>query len=126
MRKTSSRKATKQHGKSAIGNIIVLAMIGFGIFFGIQYIPQRIEAGTMQSILDGVQRRHDSAPIRDTQDAWNVIGNQLNINNINDMREHFKVTQDGRSVVVTARYERELNLLFTTRKVVFNEQVVLD
>jgi hypothetical protein len=44
------KAATKQKGASAISVIIVLAIFGYAVFIGLQYIPQSIESGTVDSI----------------------------------------------------------------------------
>lgn len=123
----SKREVTvaAQGGKSAIGNLIVFALIAFGIWYGIQYIPQRIEAGTIRSILDAVEDRDNGTPIQDDRELWSVINNQLHVNDMNHMRDHFKVRWDGGTVTITVDYERELNLIFTTQTKKYHEQVVL-
>jgi hypothetical protein len=114
-----------QIGKSAIGSLIVLAMIAFGIWVGIQYIPQRIEAGTVRTILDQVQQRHNATPIQDDRDLWAIIGNHLHLNGMDDMRNHFKARWDQDRVTVTVDYERDLNLVFTSRIIEYHEELVL-
>ena len=42
---------SKQAGSSIIGVIIGLAIIGFGTYVGIQYIPQYVESSAVESIL---------------------------------------------------------------------------
>jgi hypothetical protein len=39
---------SKQKGASAIVLVIVLAIFGFAVYVGLQYIPQRIESGTVE------------------------------------------------------------------------------
>lgn len=116
---------SRQCGKSKIGNMIVLALVIFGVWVGIQYIPQRIEAGTVQSILDRVQARHNSTPIRDDRDLWAVINNHLNINDMRDMQDHFKTKWDGTTATITVNYDRDLNLIFTTRTIQYRETLVI-
>jgi len=114
-----------QPGKSLIGNLIVLALIAFGIWVGIQYIPQRIEAGTVRTILDQVQQRHNATPFQDDRDLWAVINNHLHINEMRDMKNHFKARWDRDTVTVTVDYQRDLNLVFTTRTMEYHEELVL-
>ena len=40
-----------QRGASAVILIIILAILGAGVYIGLQYLPQYIEAGTVDSIL---------------------------------------------------------------------------
>ena len=114
-----------QGGKSTIGNLIVLGLVGFGVWVGIQYIPQKIEQGTVQSVLDRVEQRHQSTPIQDDRDLWQVIDRQLSVNEMNDMRHNFDVSRAGGRITIRVTYERELNLIFTTKKMRYNESVSL-
>lgn len=118
-------RPARQFGKSMIGNLIVLALIAIGIWVGIQYIPQRIEAGTVRTILDQVQQRHSATPIQDDRDLWAIINNHLHINEMRDMKNNFKARWDQGTVTVTVDYERDLNLLFTTRTIEYHEELVL-
>lgn len=123
----SKREKTpvRQRGKSVIGNLIVLALIAFGIWVGIQYIPQRLEAGTVRTILDQVRQRHSATPIQDDRDLWAVINNHLHINGMNHMKDYFKAKWDQGRVTITVDYERDLNLLFSTRTMKYHEELVL-
>ena len=103
----------------------MLVLIGFGIWIGIQYIPQRIEAGTVRTILDQVRQRHNATPIQDDRDLWAVINNHLHLNGMNDMKDHFKARWDQDTVTVTVDYVRDLNLLFTKRTMEYHEELVL-
>lgn len=118
--------AGKQEGKSAIGNLLVFALIGFGIWVGIQYIPQRIEAATVRSVLDRVEKRHAATPIRDDRDLWAIVNKQLNVNEMQDMRPNFKSSWNRSAVTVTVDYTRELNLIFTTKTIEYRERLVLN
>lgn len=115
----------RQFGKSAIGNLLVLALIAFGIWVGIQYIPQRIEAGAMRTMLDRVQQRHNGTPFEDDRDLWSVINAQLSVNDMRDMQAHVKTQWDQDAATVTVSYDRELNLIFTTKTMEYRETLVL-
>ncbi|MDX1555250.1 MAG: DUF4845 domain-containing protein [Xanthomonadales bacterium] len=118
--------AARQSGKSAIGNVVVLALIAYGVWIGIQFVPQRIEAGTVRTMLDKVEQRHYATPYQGDQDLWNTINKHLNVNEMNDMKSNIKVTWDRNVATVRVSYERDLNLIFTTKKMKFNETVVLN
>ena len=115
----------RQGGKSTIGNLIVLGLVGFGVWVGIQYIPQKLEQGTVRSVLDRLEQRHQATPIQDDRDLWQVIDRQLGVNEMNDMRQHFHVSRSGGRITVRVTYERELNLIFTTKTMRYNESVSL-
>ena len=99
-----STMATRQRGKGAIGNVIVLALIGFGVWVGIQFIPQKLEQGTVKSILDDVEKRHFASPIRDDGDLWQVIDRQLLVNEMRDMRPNFTIAREGNGITVRVSF----------------------
>ena len=101
MKPFRTHRPQTQQGKSAFGNLLVLAVIGLAIWVGLQYVPQRLEAAQIDSILDQVEQRHKAAPIRDDRDLWNVINKHLNINEIEDMRPHFKTSWSHQVGTVT-------------------------
>lgn len=126
MNSNGDRISGRQGGKSAIGNLIVLGLLGYGIFVGIQYIPQRIEAAEVSGILKGVEQQHHLTPITNDAELKRVIGNQLSINDMRDMRDHIKTSWNQNRATVTVSYERDLNLLFTTKTIQYRDEVVLD
>ncbi len=126
MRLLPSGMAARQQGKSAIGNVVIIALIGYGIWVGIQYIPQQIEAGTVRTVLGKVEKRHYATPIQDDRDLWATINKHLNDNEIQDMRPNFKVSWNRNVATVTVSYERDLNLIFMTTKMAYREQLVLN
>lgn len=118
--------AVRQGGKSAIGNFIVLAIIAFGVWVGIQYIPQKIEHGTVQSVLDKVEQSHHAYGLQNVDAVWKTIDKQLNVNEMRDMRQNFEVTRTGSGITVNASYERDLNLIVTTKVMRYDDSVILN
>ncbi len=116
----------KQLGKSLIGNLLVLAAIGLGVWVGIQFIPQKIQEGTMNTILDKIQQRHNATPFRDDADLWSIIDKHLNLNEMRDMRQYFRVQRDGNAFRVSVEYERELNLVITSMDMDYRNEIYLN
>lgn len=125
MRMTIVNTSVNQRGKSAIGNLIVLVIVGVGVWAGIQYIPQKIEAGTMNSILDKVQQRHNATPFRSDADLWKIIDMQLNINEMRDMRQNFTVQREGGALTVSVDYERDLSFVVFTKDMSYHKKLTL-
>ena len=115
----------RQHGASSVAGIIVLALIGAGIYIGLQYIPQRIESGTVDSILGDIRKAHASKPASQGKDIQAMIGRSLNINQLEDMQKYFTVTENSDEIVVNVAYERELNLLYTKKQINYNKSLTL-
>jgi hypothetical protein len=115
----------RQAGKSVIVNLLVLALVGYGIFIGIQYVPQYLEEATVKSILDQVADRNVSEPFGNEWEVQTAINNQLNVNQLNKLRDNFKVSGPRGKLVVSVDYERELNLLYTVKKIHYHDEVNL-
>jgi hypothetical protein len=116
----------KQRGGSAIGLIIMLAVLGYGVFVGIQYVPQYIESNTVDTILDSLADKHRKEPFGDAGAIHAAIDNQLYINQMGDMKGNFSVIPSRGSYIVTVRYARELNLLYAIKQIQHEKSVTLD
>jgi hypothetical protein len=114
-----------QRGASAIVAIIILAIIGAGAYIGLQYIPQYIEAGTVDSILSNIEKAHKKSPVSNVESIRKMIGNQLNMNQLDDLKDSFKVKQDGETYIITVSYERELNLIYEKKPVKYLKTITL-
>ena len=115
----------QQQGASTIVVIIILALIGVGVYIGLQYIPQYIETGTVDTILDNLETKHGETPFSSVHDIHKAIDRQLNINQMEDLRDNFTVMERGDSYVVTVNYERELNLIYEKRTILTSKSLTL-
>lgn len=115
-----------QHGTSAIKFMIVLALLGYGVFVGFQYIPQRIESSIVQGVLDNLVEIHRKEPFSDVRAIQVAVDKQLFINEREDLNSSFEVTRNRGDYVVTVRYDRELNLLFKKQPMPTDKSVTLD
>ena len=115
----------RQQGASSFATIIVLALIGAGVYVGLQYIPQLIESGTVDSILGDIKKANASKPVRGVQDIQEMIGRALNINQMEELRKNFKVTESDDEFIVNVAYARELNLLYTKKQIDYEKSVTL-
>jgi hypothetical protein len=118
-------KQQKQQGGSAIGLIITLAILAYGAYVGIQYIPQQIESRTFAGILDAVEGIHRQEHFSDATAVRGALDKQLYINGVTDMKDNFDVTSNGSRYTITVSYERELNLLFTVKPMHYKKSVTL-
>lgn len=114
-----------QRGGSAIVTIIILAIIGAGAYIGLQYIPQYIESGTVDSILGNIEKAHKKLPVSNVDAIRKMIGNQLNMNQLDDLKDSFKVKQDGETYIITVSYERELNLIYEKKPIKYEKTITL-
>jgi hypothetical protein len=116
---------TTQRGASSLLLIIILALLGAGVYIGLQYLPTYIEAGTVDSILDNVEKAYDKSADNSVKSIQDSIDKQLNVNQMNDLKENFKVTQDDEEYIIKVSYERELNLIYTRKPVKYERTVIL-
>lgn len=115
----------RQQGISAIGLIIFLAIIGAGAYIGLQYIPQYIECSTVDSILGNIEKTHKETPVSSVKDIRDRIDKQLDMNQMDDLRDNFTATQDGDIYIVKVSYERELNLIYEIKPMTYEKTLTL-
>ena len=115
-----------QQGLSAIGLIILLAIIAARTYVGLQYIPQYIEAGTVDTILANLEKAHEETPFNSAADITKMINKQLTLNQMDDLRDSFRVMQDGESFTVQVNYERELNLVYRKQAMPYDRTLTLN
>ncbi len=115
----------KQKGASAIATIIVLALLAYGVYLGIQYVPQAIESRTIDSIFTSVNKDHKMDPIRSADEAKSKVAKMLQVNEMNDMAKNVKVKQIAGTITIKVKYERELNLGFKTKPMPYEKTLVL-
>ena len=115
----------QQRGMSGIVLIIVLAIIAGAVFFGMQYIPQYMEAGTVDSILASIKKAADTGEATNKGEVESMLAKRLQVNNMLDMQDAFEVTEKDGDVIVSVKFERELNLLYEKRPVKYSKTLVL-
>jgi len=118
-------KQRKQTGGSVFSLIVTLAIIAMGAFIGVQYIPQRLEFSTVESVLENIRQDHLARRVGSMQELQRSIDNQLNINEMNDLKKHFNVTYEGGLYLIKVSYERDLNLIYTTKQLHYNRSLAL-
>ena len=115
----------KQGGGSVVSLIITLAIIGIIAYIAVQYIPQHLESTTVDSILDKIEQDHMTSRIGSVNELNRSIDRYLSVNEMNDMRKNFTVTQSGGMIVVKVSYERELNLIYDTKQMTYDKSLTL-
>ncbi len=115
-----------QKGGSAVALIIVLAVFAYAVYVGLQYIPQRIESGTVDSILDSIAENHKTTPVQNVSEILSAITRQLNVNQMDDMKDNFQVSKYRGTYIIKASYERELNLGYEIKKIQYEKTRTLE
>jgi hypothetical protein len=116
----------RQQGGSTIGLVIFLAIFAYGVFVGLQYVPQWIESNTVTTILDSIVEKNSKQRFGDGSAVRSAIERQLSVNTMDDLMSSFKVTQYRGKFIIKVSYERELNLLYETKLMPFEKTVTLE
>jgi hypothetical protein len=114
-----------QGGASAVGTVILLVIAAYGVFVGIQYVPQLIESSSVGSILNSIEHEHRAEPIGSAQALRGKVDNHLSINQLNHLRDSFSVREFGNDYIVEVSYERELNLLYAKKTIKYTNSLTL-
>jgi len=118
MRNVTMKKfPNQQTGASLIATIITLAVLGYGIYVGTQYVPQMVESKSIGSILTSIETDHRIDPITSGHAAKEKVVKLLQINEMNDMVRNLKVRDRSGTITITFSYERELNLGYEKKKI---------
>lgn len=117
--------AQDQRGASAVGTMILLAVIAYGLYVGFQYVPQLIESRSVDSILTSIENTHRAEPVRDAQAVRSMIENHLHINHLNHLKDRFDVRQFGNDYIIEVSYERDLDFLFTRKVITYETSLTL-
>jgi len=105
----------RQKGASFIGTLILLALAGYAVYIGIQYVPQMIESKSIDSILGTIRDENKNDPIDSVEDANAMVIRLLQVNEMNDMTEAFKVRMREDHIVIEFNYDRKLDLLYKVK-----------
>ena len=115
----------KQRGASAIVTIIMLAVLGFAVYVGIQYVPQLIESKSIDSVLRSMEETQGSDRVSTVVDARNKVIKLLQINDMYDMADSLTVKKGDGGIEVAFSYDRELNLIYKKQPMQYTKKVRL-
>ncbi len=117
---------SKQRGASAIGIIIILAILGVGAYIGFQYIPLFIESGTVDSVMSSIEQANEDKPFTSTGGIRNMIDKQLDMNQMQELADAFTVTKDEETYTINVYYERQLNLIYEKKLIETDKTITLN
>jgi len=116
----------QQKGASAIVTMIVLVILGFSVYVGIQYAPQFMESKSIDSILKTIDGAHKVERIDDEQAAKTKLVGLLQINEMNDMSDSYKVRQSNDKITITFSYDRKLDLIYEVKSIHYDKILILN
>jgi len=115
----------KQRGGSIISTLITLVILAYGVFIGIQYVPQLLESHSIDSILDRMRDTQVADPAKTANDANMKVVRMLQINEMDYMTNNFKVENQDGMLLIIFDYKRELNLVFKTLPINHHKTMLL-
>lgn len=121
-----NRFPAQQKGASALSNIIMLVVLCFAVYVGIQYVPQLIESRAIDSILQTMDSAQKTTPVNGVQSAEDRLASLLQVNEMNDMADSFTVKVRNGRITIAFSYDRELNLIFTKQPMHYEKRLVLN
>ena len=71
------------------------------------------------------EKAQEETPFSSTNAVREMINKQLTLNQMDDLRDSFKVTQDGEAYIVEVSFMRELNLIFTKQPMPYEQTLTL-
>jgi len=117
---------SKQRGASAIGIIIILAILGAGAYIGFQYIPLFIESGTVDSVMSSIEQANEDKPFTSSAEIRNTINKQLDMNQMQELADAFTVTKYEETYTINVNYERQLNLIYEKKLIETDKTITLN
>lgn len=121
-----NRLPAQQKGASAIVTLIILVLLGYAVYIGIQYTPIMIESKSIDTMLSNVQDAHKIDPIDSVEEARSRVISLLQINEMNDMTEIVKVKQNNGGITIGFSYGRDLNLLYKMKTIHYEKTLRLN
>jgi hypothetical protein len=115
----------RQRGASAVGTVILLTIVAYGVFVGIQYAPQLIESSGVHSILNSIEAAHHSDPARSPQAVRALVDNHLTLNQMNHLKDSFNVREFANDYIIEVKYKRDLDLFFTKQVITYEKSLTL-
>ena len=110
----------------AFVTIIVLVVLAYGIFVGIQYVPLKLESQSVDSVLESLESSQKVEPATSVQAVEKKIKGLLFVDQRGDLIDVFDVKRKGYGLVVEAKYERELNLIYTVKTLQYEKSLTLN
>lgn len=117
---------TRQKGASVIVNIIVLALVAYGGYVGIQYIPQFMESKTIDSILKTIDGANRTEPVDSAQAVEGTLVKLLQSNEMNNMSDSYTVRQSNNRITITFSYDRDLDLIYKVQPMHYEKKLALN
>lgn len=116
----------RQRGASAIGIIIILAILGIGAYIGFQYLPLFIESGTVDSVLSSIEQANEKKPFTSPSQIHDTIDKQLDMNQMLELADAFTVTKYDETYTINVYYERQLNLIYEKKLIETGKTITLN
>lgn len=116
----------RQKGASIVATLLLLAVVAYGVYVGINYVPIMIESQGVDSILNKIKSDQQGDPITTEHQAEAKVIRMLQINEMDDMAKNLKVRYFSGKVEIKFIYDRKLNLGFKVHPMHFEKMIEID
>ena len=100
--------------------------LAYGVYIAIQYVPQMIEAKSVSSILRSIKSDEDIDRNVNERIASNKLIKLLQTNEMDYMKGSYSVRQFNNEVTIKFSYDRELDLVYTMKKIHYERSLTLN
>ncbi|MCW8928637.1 MAG: DUF4845 domain-containing protein [Gammaproteobacteria bacterium] len=114
-----------QQGKSSVILIIILALIGVGVYVGLQYIPHKMEFSSVDSILNDVEKKYMETQPKNIAEIQDTLDKYLNVNQKEGLKESFEITKENDEYLIKVNLVRELNLIYKKTSIKYDREIYL-
>lgn len=121
-----NRFPAKQKGASAFVNVIMLALLCFAVYVGIQYVPQLIESKSIDSMLQTMDTAQKTTPVNSIQSADDRLASLMQVNEMSDMADSYTIKRRNGKISIVFSYDRELNLIFKIHPMHYEKRLILN
>ncbi len=122
----SNTRLRRHSGGSLLGNIFLLALFAYGVYLGIQYVPQLIESKSLDSMLSSIESQHRAHRYDSSHQVEQAVKSMLNLNQMDDMLQHIKIRESPPGISIEIDYDRELDLLYGQKTLHYSKTLDLD
>jgi hypothetical protein len=73
-----------------------------------------------------MENSQQKAPANSVRKVQDKITNLLSVNQRNDLKDSFKVRQNGNKFIISVKFDRELNLLYEKKVLKYDKSLTLE
>ena len=105
------RTIRQQQGLTPIATLLILILVGFGVFLLFKMVPVYLEYFNVSSSVNSLKNVVDLGQ-KSKEEVRELLKKRLDINDVRRIKpEHIKITRDGMATTVAVNYEARESLV---------------